>query len=257
MGPRDDRGGVAPRLVIERRARGSSRARQPRGLTLIEISVTLAIVVLLFAAVVVGVGSLTGAKAKEASAQLAGTIRALYDTAALSGRTCRLVFELPAARDDDGAASWRAECAKGGVTAAAKRDDELRAANSKEQEKQRSTVDDDDARLRRLDRDEAPSVQELQAREKARVDAAAKFSQFSSDDVVTHALPSNVRLEVWTSKQRSPVKNGTAFLYFFPQGFTEKAQVWVRQGSNTWTLTIASLTGKTVIHSEDLEVPRS
>ena len=58
-------------------------------------------------------------------------------------------------------------------------------------------------------------------------------------------------------KQRSPVKHGTAFLYFFPQGFTEKAQVWVRQGSNTWTLTISPLTGKTVIHTEDLEVPRS
>jgi general secretion pathway protein H len=100
-------------------------------------------------------------------------------------------------------------------------------------------------------------VQELQAREKARVEAAAKFSDFSSEDVVTHALPSNVRLEVWTSKQRLPVKTGAAYLYFFPQGFTEKAQVWVRQGKNTWTLTIASLTGKTVIHNEDLEVPRS
>jgi len=114
-----------------------------------------------------------------------------------------------------------------------------------------------DTRFRRLDHDEAPSVQELQAREKARVDDVAKFSEFSSEDIVTHTLPSNVRLEVWTQKQRAPVKNGAAYLYFFPQGFTEKAQVWVRQGRNTWTLTIASLTGKTVIHNDDLEVPRS
>jgi general secretion pathway protein H len=249
--------GFAPRTVTLERVGGGAvgaRRRGPRGLTLIEISVTLAIIVMLFAASVVGVGALTGTKAKESSAELAGTIRSLYDTAALSGRTCRLVFELPEVRDESGSVSWRAECAKGGVTAASKRDDELKAANSKERKK---NAVDDDARFRRLDRDEAPSVQELQAREKARVEAAAKFSDFSSEDVVTHTLPSNVRLEVWTSKQRQPVKTGAAYLYFFPQGFTEKAQVWVRQGKNTWTLTIASLTGKTVIHNEDLEVPRS
>jgi general secretion pathway protein H len=53
------------------------------------------------------------------------------------------------------------------------------------------------------------------------------------------------------------VKNGQAFLYFFPQGYTERAQIWVRQGKNTWTLSISPLTGKTAIVSEDLEVPHT
>jgi len=218
--------------------------------------VTLAIVVMLFAAVIMGVGSLTGTKAKEASAELAGTIRSLYDTAALSGRTCRLVFELPEARDDDGAVTWRAECAKGAITAAAKRDDELREANSKDGKKKKGEVGSD-TRFRRLDHDEAPSVQELQAREKARVEDVAKFSEFSSEDIATHTLPSNVRLEVWTQKQRAPVKNGAAYLYFFPQGYTERAQVYVRQGGSVWTITVAPLTGKVGVVSEELEVPRA
>ena len=97
------------------------RARKARGLTLIELVVALGIVVVLFAAVVYGVGALTGAKAKEASAELAGTIRALYDTAALSGKTCRLVFELPQKNDEDGAVRYHAECAKGSITAGADR----------------------------------------------------------------------------------------------------------------------------------------
>lgn len=229
--------------------------RKPRGLTLIELTVALGIIVVLFAAVVFGVGALTGAKAKESAAELAGTIRALYDDAALSGRTCRLVFELPQERDEDGAVTWRAECAKSGVTAGAKRDDELRAAN--DVDKRRSKVDDDDERFRPLTDDSQPTVQELQAREQKRVEDAAKFSSFSTDDVVQKQLPSNVTIEVWTAKQRQPVKHGTAYLYFFPQGYTERAQVWVRQGSNTWTLTISPLTGKTVIHNDDLEVPRT
>lgn len=230
----------------------------PRGLTLIEVTVALGIIVVLFAAVVMGVGALTGAKAKESATELAGTIRALYDTAALSGRTCRLVFELPEEKEKVGAVTWRAECAKGGVTAGAKRDDELRDANARgKRTKDERRRDEEDARFKPLASAGAPTVQELQAREKDRVEEAAKFSSFSNDHVTEKTLPSNVRVEVWTQKQRQPVKHGTAYLYFFPQGYTEKAQVWVRQGDNAWTLTISSLTGKTVIHNEDLEVPRT
>jgi general secretion pathway protein H len=229
--------------------------RSRRGLTLVEITVALAIIAVLFAAVVIGVGALTGAKAKQASTDLGGTIRALYDTAALSGKTCRLVFELPEPKEEDGAVTWRAECAKGNLAVSARRDEELKDVRaSRTKSKDQVT---EEARFRRLDRDEAPSVQELQAREKARVEEVAKFSEFSSGEVASHTLPPGVRLEVWTSKQRAAVKSGPAFLYFFPQGYTERARVWVRQGTNVWTLTISPLTGKTVIHAEDLEVPRS
>lgn len=214
--------------------------------------VALGIVTVLFAGVVMSVGALTGAKAKESSTELAGTIRALYDTAALSGRTCRLVFTLPPPKDDETPVTWRAECAKAGATASAKRDDELKDAQKKVKDK----VEDDD-RFRRLDGDDAPTLQELQEQEKNRVEEAAKFSNFSNEDVVEKTLPTSVRLEVWTSKQHQVAKSGVAYLYFFPQGYTERAQVWVRQGDNTWTLTISPLTGKTKIHSEDLEVPNT
>lgn len=223
-------------------------------MTLIEIVVALGIASVLFSAVVFGVGALTGAKAKEASTELAGTIRALYDTAALSGRTCRLVFTLPPPKDEETGVTWRAECAKGGATAAAKRDDELKEAGREERSRNKL---DDDPRFKRLDSDEAPTLQQLQQAEKNRVEEAAKYSGFSSEEVVEKKLPPGVKLEVWTARQRDPARAGVAYLYFFPQGYTERAQVWVRQGDNTWTLTISPLTGKTKIHNEDLEVPRS
>ena len=227
--------------------------RAHRGFTLIEMMVSLTIVVMMFAAVVYGVGALTGARAKESSTELAGVIRNLYDTAALSGKTCRLVFEMPGERDESGSVVWRAECAKSGITAAAKRDDELKAAGDKKGKDKLAN----DKRFKRLDSDGAPSVQELQDREKNRVDEATKFSSFQSDGVVERRLASSVRVEVWTAKQKDKVKTGPAYLYFFPQGFTERAQIWIRQGSNTWTLTVSPLTGKTVIFGENLEIPRS
>ena len=238
----------------ERRT-GKGGASRNTGLTLIEITVALTIVVVLFAAVVLSVGALTGARAKESSTELAGTIRALYDTAALSGRTCRLVFTMPAPKDEDTAVTWRAECSKSGATASLKRDDELKAAGDERKNAKDKLADD--SRFRRLDSNDAPTLQQLQEQEKNRVEEAAKYSGFSSEDVVEKTLPSGVKIEVWTAKQRQPAKTGIAYLYFFPQGYTERAQVWVRQGTNTWTLTISPLTGKTKIHAEDLEVPRT
>jgi general secretion pathway protein H len=233
------------------------RARKARGLTLIELVVALGIVVVLFAAVVYGVGALTGAKAKEASAELAGTIRALYDTAALSGKTCRLVFELPQKNDEDGAVRYHAECAKGSITAGADRVDEQRAADNKDKEKKRRD-DSSDTRFRSLSGDDTgPNLQELMAREKNRVEESAKFSNFTSEDVPERSLPGGLDIEVWTSKLKTPTKSGTAYLYFFPQGFTERAQIYVKQGKSTWTLAVSPLTGKTVIHAEALELPRS
>ncbi len=226
-----------------------------RGFTLIELVIALAIVIVLFGAVVYGVGALTGARAKESSAELAGAIRSLYDSAALSGKTCRIVFELPGERDDESAVTYRAECARSGIAVAGKRDDELKAATSRREKKDQ--LSDDDPRFRRFSSDSAPSVQELMAREQKRVDDQAKFSSFSNEEVPPRTLPSSVQIEVWTQKQHAVVKHGTAYLYFFPQGFTERAQVYVRQGSNVWTLAVSPLNGKVVIHSEALEVPHS
>ncbi len=225
-----------------------------RGFTLIEVTVALGVAVLLFASVVYGVGALTGTRAKESAAELANVIRSLYDTAALSGKTCRLAISLPGEKSD-GPVQYHAECAKGAVTASAKRDDDAKKSDRDRQTEKREQ--DMQRRLSRLDSDEAPTVEELQAREKIRVEESARFSQFSSDDIQERKLPSSVKVEVWTAKQRRAQITGTAYLYFFPQGYTERAQVYVKQGSNTWTIAVSPLTGKTVIHSTALEVPRS
>lgn len=221
--------------------------------------VALGIVSVLFAAVVIGVGALTGAKAKESASQLTGVIRSMYDTANLTGKTCRLVFDLPSEKDESGAVTYHAECAKSGLTAAKDREAELKDARTEAADKlkkRKDKLDADDRRFKRAD-DEAPSLQELMAREKARVEEAAKFSGFTTEEIPVRTLPSSVRIWVWTKSMKSPVKSGPAFLYFFPQGFTERAQIYVKQGSNTWTLSVSPLTGKIASASEELEVPRS
>ena len=92
-----------------------------RGFTLIELMVALAIVAALFSALVLGLGALTGARARKAMGELGAAARSLYDTAALTGNTCRLVLLLP--RDDSAehriertSVQLRARCADDGAS---------------------------------------------------------------------------------------------------------------------------------------------
>ena len=252
------------------------RRRAPRGFTLIELTVALAVAVLLFSALILGIGALTGTRARKALGELGGAARSLYDTASLTGHTCRLVLLLP--KDDSAEFSYRAECANGAVTSANDRDLELREANSKALDAAKKAP--------RRGRD-APPVDPRAAAsagygptgygsagygptgytsgsplldvldgEKERVEKAVSYSAFTSPEIEPRKM-SGVRVSVWTAHQRSKVDTGLAYLYFFPQGYTERAMVTVRQGRNVWTLLISPLTGKTSIVDGEPEIPKS
>lgn len=226
-------------------------ARAQRGLTLIELVIAIAIAAVLFGAVVTGVGAITGARAKESAGQLAGTIRAVYDEAALSGRTCRIVFELPPDDDKDASVKYATQCASGAVATLDDRDQEIRQANEQRGEREEGRS----RRSRDLRRDDGPSLDDVLSSERGRVEQAAKFSGFEPLEVGRDEIPSSVRMSVWVRGQREPVKNGIAYLYFHPQGYADRAMVFVRQGDNAWTIRVSPLTGKAQVIPGVEEVP--
>lgn len=219
-----------------------------RGLTLIEIMVAMTIAVVLFGAVAMSVGAITGSKAKAATGELAGTIRYIYDTANLTGKTCRLVFDMP--RDDEKAVSYWAECAAGNIATSRDRENELKTATKERDEQEKGNGRDTSFR-------DTSAFSELMAREQSRVDDQAKFSDYTDETLERRELPVAVRLGIWTKHQKGEIKDGLGYLYFFPQGFTERAMVKVRQGDNVWTIKVEPLTGKANVVAEDLEIPRS
>lgn len=227
-----------------------------RGLTLIELVVSLAIIALLFGAVATSVGAITGSRAKAAAGELGGVIRSLYDTAALKGRTCRLAFQLPA-KGEDGDVRYWAECAQGHVTTSRDRDQALEDANHAAELAAREERSGSGRGSRRSSSSDGPATLEEQAaQEKSRVEKLSRFSQYTAEEIPAREL-SGVKISIWTQHQRDPVTSGLAYLYFFPQGYTEKAYVYFEQGDNVWTITVAPLTGKTTIVAKRLEVPRS
>lgn len=245
------------RALPGRALSAAGRVRPPRrgerGLTLIELTVALAIIAVLFAAAIISVGSITGSRARAAASELGGAIRSLYDTASLKGRTCRLVFQLPA-KGEDGDTKYWAECAEGHVTTARDRDRALEDADhqaelaAREQSRPKSTPS--------RSSDEPESVEDQAAQEKARVEKLARFSVYTAEEIKPRKL-SGVKISVWTQHQRDPVTSGLAYLYFFPQGYTERSYVYFEQGKNVWTIAVAPLTGKTTIVARALEVPRT
>src|SRR5437868_12464460 len=84
------------------------RAHPDRGMTLVEITVALAVAALMLAVAVPALSAVTRAQLRQKSGQLAGAVRSLYGGAAIAGRTCRLVFDL------DANAYW-SECARSNV----------------------------------------------------------------------------------------------------------------------------------------------
>ena len=225
-------------------------------MTLIELSIALAIVAVLFSAVVMTAGALTGTKAKSSAAELAGVIRSVYDSAGLRGKTCRLVFQLPTAKQEGPVKYW-AECAAGNVTTSRARDDLLQQDRQKLAELASRPQPSSPTARPPSSSTYQPNFQDLMAQERDRVEAAARFSVYTAPEITPRQLPSAVKLSVWTKHQREAVLSGIAYLYFFPQGFTEKAMIFVGQGNNVWTISVQPLTGKAVIVGEQLEVPRS
>jgi len=232
-------------------AAGGVHARRPRrGLTLVELTIAIAIIAVLFSAAVIGIGAVTGAQAKSSAGELAGTIRSLYDTAALSGRTCRIVFEIPSEKEEGTPVRYHAECAQGALTTDKDRE---RALATEEKAREDAERERDRGRSRRS-RD---NLEDLMSQERDRIEKAGRFSEYTAPEVKARQLPGSVRIGVWTRNQQKVIRSGPAALYFFPQGVTERAMVFVSQGDTTWTISVAPLTGKTSIAGEELEVPRS
>jgi len=215
-----------------------SQGGEAKGFTLIELGVSIALVVILLAAVIPSLESVAGVRGREAAGEIGALIRYLYDQSALSGKSCRIVFDM------DQGAYWGECTADRFVLDAEKvRSRDGRAVIEEKLKKESRRQDSSDLK------DEVAAQRE-------RVEKEAEFSAFTGFDVPKKVLPDNVTLQVWTSHQVDRFTKGTAYLYFFPQGFTERAQIYVTSAGDTYTLVVSALTGKVKVVAEELDLPK-
>jgi general secretion pathway protein H len=179
--------------------------------------IAVAVVAVLAAAVVPSVSSLSGADARKAAGELSGSLRFLFDTAALRHATCRMALDLDAR-------SWAAECAPRLVGVA--RGADPVAGEDDEEELKRRFPDEEDADRRRLL-------------------ARSRFGAFSDALLKRRELPGRTEIRsVRVEGRREPVTEGQAYVHFFPGGQAERAFIEVADGATLYTVVVEPFTGR-------------
>jgi len=206
---------------------------QTRGFTLIELLIVVAVIAVVAMAAAPAVNSFTGTNARVAAGQLAGASRYLFDTAALRHETCRLALDMDKR-------AWWAEC-----TAAAQEGRRRQPVVAKD-----GTAEDDEEALARKFADERDP-------EKYRFFTRARFSEFKDREVKRRPLPGSAAFDgLWTPRQREVQSKGTGYVYYYPQGQSDSAQVSVADGDNVYTVVLEPLTGRARVVAGRPEVPR-
>jgi general secretion pathway protein H len=207
--------------------------RQPRGFTLIEVLIVVAVIAVMAMAAAPAVNSLTGANARTTAGEIAGAYRYLFDTAALRHQTCRLVLDIDARE-------WWAECTT--ATSGGRRSQPVVGKDG--------VAEDDERDLARGFSDEPDA-------EKRKFLSRARFAEYKDRQVQKRKLRGSVVFEkIWTPRQREAQAKGKAYVYFYPQGQADLAQIPVSDGGNAYTVVTKPLTGRARVVTGIPEVPR-
>jgi general secretion pathway protein H len=198
----------------------SNRYKPAAGFTLIEVMVVMAIIA---AIITVGIGQINkgGNEIKETLRKMSTLSKQVHSLAKLNTATYRIVFDLGSGKDDADQTYW-VEKALGAVVI--------------------STEDFNEKY------DETPETKDEDNESKA-----PPSGGFTKDEKVIKGqrkLPSSVKFEaIITPSIEDPIKEGRAYVYFFPQGLADEAIVQVKgKGSGNekleFTLAVRPLNGK-------------
>ena len=208
--------------------------------------VVVAIVGLLLGASVYGFRSVAKSQLRSSSSKLAGAIRYCFDRSVTTGAYFRLVLDL------DGNKYWAERSDERTYLVAGKENapGKGQAFDVAAEEKKR---DEDDAKLQELATSVGGQMVTLDPPPKPK---RAKFQTFKDTTLPQVKLSRATFFDVYTPRQREPYKKGRAYLYFFPDGHTERAIVRLNDGDDFYSLVVHPLTGRVEVMSGKVDIPR-
>lgn len=226
-------------------AKGYARRQNARrrGLSLVEVLITLALMTLVTGTAVMGFGALRRARLRQSAVMIASAVRLAYGHANAIGKPVRLVFDfeqrMVVLEEGSGRLSVDKKEKSGGAAAAT--DIEKRAE------------------------EEAEKIVKGPRAPKASFSPTKAFGFEPSGGKPGKELADGVRfLSVDTSHQEAAAEEDRAYLYFWPGGQTERAAVQVVLGNpaeadpekDIMTVLVSPLTGKTELKKGKVEMQR-
>mgnify|MGYP002619539968 CR=1 FL=1 len=186
----------------------------------------MAIVVLVVAGSLYLLGSVTNQQLRSEAFRMAGSIRFVHGRAAINRMRYQLIFDLEQQR-------YSAQCSEDNpvfLTAEAERRMGARG------------------RAQRGIGDDGPLGAEA---------SQGRFMDCSEALLSARPLSHGVRIDrVMTVFSREAEREGEVALGFYPDGFVDRAMIWLRHGEAVMTLVVDPMTGRVHVHAEDLVVPR-
>jgi general secretion pathway protein H len=218
----------------------------PRGFTLIEVMIALAIVALMTVLSVVGLRSFAKTDLRSTASRMAGTIRYLFDRASTTGKVHRLVIDF-----DDGK-YWAEVSDDPFIIPGGKETEETRL---KEAEK---IAKEEEAKKEAEEKEKFFGVQAIPSKylPKPFVPKRAKFGTFREMVVKPATVKASVLLgDIYTPRLAKPLAAGQGYLYFFPLGMTEAAIIHLsdKQRETYYSLVVHPLTGRVQVKSSFVE----
>jgi general secretion pathway protein H len=188
--------------------------------------VVIAVVGVISAAAVPALRGISGANARQAAGELAGSLRYLFDTAALRHTTCRLAIDI------ENRTTWP-ECAPRAVTL------------SRQQEP---------SRVSRELEERFPDERDADRR---RLMAQTRFGAFEDRLASRRALPGTTTFGPIRIEGRSqPIEEGVAYVHFFSGGQAQRAFIPVVDGDLIYTVVLEPFTGRARVVAGKVEDDR-
>jgi general secretion pathway protein H len=224
----------------------SRRGAQDDGFTLIELLVVLALIGLVMGVAVRGIRSFAKSELRGSATKMAGAIRYMFDRASTTGKVHRLVIDFDEGR-------YWAEVSEDKLVLAHDRETE----ESRQRETEELAKEEQDKKAREeLEAEATVDITKYQPQEFK--PKRAQFGAFKEIAVKPVTLKSGVKVSgLFTPRLAEPMSTGKGYIYFFPMGLTEAAQVYLSdaRGETVYTLVVHPLTGRVVIQNRYIQPP--
>jgi general secretion pathway protein H len=209
--------------------------------------VVVAIVGGMLSGAVYGFRAIARSDLRGSAAKLAGGVRYCFDRAVTTGAYFRIVLDL------DQNTYW-----------AERSDERMFLTRDKEESPGKGQALDVAAQEKKRDEDEKRAEDEALARSGAAAQLEgppkpkhAKFQSFKDATLPQVKLKRTRLFDVYTARQREPYTKGRAYLYFFPDGHTERAMIRLSDGDDFYSLIVHPLTGRVEVKAGRQELPKT
>ena len=225
---------------MEHRHRHDTRWGGRRGLTLIEIIVTVTIVAGLMGATVYSIQMVTNSTLRNEAMRLTSAFKYTWSRAALNNAQYRMVLDFQNS-------TYHTEVTDAPLIAEEASPEEGEGAGSEflsEEARELSEQQDDESFFESEEEKKTP----FNVRRKT------TYEQVENSVVKKRSLPEGLEFHRVITSGRPPVESGRAAIHFFPDGFQEPAIVVLKNADGAfYSLKTEPLTGRVHIYSKELK----